>query len=327
MGAVQTRLVQLGFAVQTAKGSPAAAPTRVVGLKGGKVYDIELEEGELDTTWNNRVLAGFDRTQGIPVSDATLVAMPKSIGTILKAALGAVATSVDTPTVGLNEHIFTVADALPYVTLWGKFGSSDSARIEDAKIDELEFSWEKSGAAELKVKFMGCDTDLSIAFPTPGAGVPETVSDGVLKGMGGTFTVDGSAARVLGGSIKISNGLEPIVPSNSVTPEDIFEARAGIEVSLKVKPENLQTWRKIVTGSTSGAAVSADVLYGAIALGFTGPDSATLDFEAPKVAYSTSMPDADPNGGAAELSITGRIVIPSSGSPITATLVNDVVSY
>ena len=301
----------------------AAAPVHVVGLKGGKVYDVELEEGELDTTWNNRVLAGFDRTQGVPVSDATLVAMPKSIGTLLKAALGAVATTGAGP----YEHVFTVADVLPYVTLWGKFGSSDSARIMDAKVDELEFSWEKSGAAELKVKLVGCATDLSIAFPTPGAGVPETVVDGVLKGLGGTFTVDGSAARVLGGSIKISNGLEPIVPSNSVTPEDVFEARAGIEVSLKVKPENLTTWRKIVTGSTSGSTVSANVLYGALALGFTGPSSTTLDFAAPKVAYSTSMPDADPSGGAAELSITGRIVIPSSGSPLTATLSNATATY
>jgi hypothetical protein len=324
MGAVQTRLVQLGLAVQTAKGTAATSPAHVVGLKGGKVYDVELEESELDTTWNNRVLAGFDRTQGIPVSDATLVAMPKSVGALLKAAMGAYAvTGASAP----YTHTFTVGDALPYVTLWGKYGSADSARIVDAKVDDFEFTFEKSGAAEVHAKLVGCGTDLSIAFPTPGAGVEETVSAGVLKGMGGTFTVDGAAARVTGGSIKISNGLEPIVPAYAVVPEDIFEARSAIEVSLKVKPSDLTTWRKIVTGSTSGSAVSANVLYGALAMGFTGPGGSTLNFTAPSVAYSTSMPDADPNGGAAELTITGRVVIPATGSPLTAVLVNSVATY
>jgi hypothetical protein len=322
MAAVQTRLVQLGFAVQAAKGTPAVAPTYVVGLTGGKVYDVELEEGELDTTWSNRVLAGFDRTQAVPVTDATIVAMPRSLGLLFKAALGAVATTGAGP----YTHAFTVADALPYVTLWGKFGSADSARVQDAKIDELEFSWEKSGAATVKVKFVGCGTDLSIAFPVPGAAA-EMVVDGVLKGMGGTFTVDGTSARVTGGSIKLSNSLEPIVPSSQITPDDIFEGKTSIEVSLKVKPSDLTQWRKIVTGSTSGSTVVANVLYGALALGFTGPTTVTLAFAAAKVAWSTAMPDADPNGGAAELTLTGRLVNPASGSPITATLVNSVVSY
>lgn len=324
MGAVQTRLVQLGIAKQTAKASAAAAPVNVVGLTGGKVYDVELEESDLDTTWNNRVMAGYDRTQAVPVVDATVVAMPKSIGTLLLATLGGLATTGAGP----YTHTFTIADTLPYVTLWGKMGGTDSSRTHDAKVDSFEFSWEKSAAATVKVKFLGCEFDPSIAFPTPGAGVAEVVSSGVLKGMGGTFTVDGASARVIGGSIKIENGLDVIVPSYRVLPDDVIEARAAIEVSLKIKPDNLTFWRKIVTGTTGGTAVSANPLLGQFTTAFAGPSSSTLTFStADSIAWTSSMPDADPNGGAAELTLTGRVVIPATGNPITVTLINGVTSY
>lgn len=322
MAAVQQRLAQLGLAKQSAKGTAASAPTYGVGLTGGKVYDVELEESELDTTWDNRVLAGYDRISGIPMVDPGLVAMPKSVGLLLLLGMGGYSVTGAGP----FTHVFTVADTLPYATLWGRYGTSDSAKVTDAKLDSLEFEWDKSGAVKIKTKFMGCGFDPSVAFPTLGAAA-ETVSSGVMRGNGGTFTVDGSASRVTGGSIKIENALEAIVASNSVTPDDVFEARTAIEVSLKVKPSDLLQWRKWLTGSTSGTAVAADPYYGAVSLGFTGPSSSTLTFAGTKLAWATSMPEADPSGGAAELTVTGRFVIPASGSPLTATLVNSTTTY
>lgn len=322
MGAVQKRLVQLGIAIQSAKGVAAAAPVHVVGLTQGKVYDVELEEQDLDTTWDNRVLAGHDRLGGMPVTDATSVVMPESIGTLLRAALGAVLTTGAGPYV----HTFTTANTLPYVTLWGRYGS-DSARIVDAKVDELEIAWERSGAATVKYKIMGCTFDASIAFPTPGVGVPETVVDGVLKAFGGTFTIDSVTSRVTGGSIKISNSLTPINPCNLAVPEDMFEGNVVIETNLKVIPEDLTSWRKVITGSTSGSAVSPNPLYGALELGFTGPSTVTLTAEVPKMRISTSMPDAEAGGGPAELSVVGTVVIPSTGSPVEVVLTNSVATY
>lgn len=324
MGAVQTRLVQMSLAKQAAKGTPAVAPAYTVGLTGGKVYDVELTESDLDTTWDNRVLSGFDREQAIPVSDASLVAMPKSIGLLLNLALGAVAT---TGAASVYTHVFTVGQSLPYATVWGKIGSAgDAAQLSDAKLESLEFEWDKAGACKVKAKFIGCDIDTTVDFPVVGA-TAEVVSSGVLKGVGGSFQIDGAAARVTGGSIKITNTLETIVTSDSITPSDVFEGKVGIEVSLKVKPDDLSTWRKVITGTANGSGINAQPFYGSFDIGFVGPNATSLDFAASKAAWSTNLPDADPNGGAAELTLAGRLVIPATGSPITATLVNDVATY
>lgn len=322
MGAVQTRLVKLGLATQSAFGTAATAPTYIVGLTGGKIYDVELEEAELDTTWDNRVLSGYDRHQAVPVSDSSVVAMPQSIGTFLMCTLGAHAVTG----VGPYTHTFTVGSALPYATLWGMFGSADSAQITDAKLDSLELAWEKTAALSAKAKFMGCGINIGTAFP--GTGTSETVSGGVLKGAGGVFSANGVSARVVGGSLKFTNTLEAIVASSSIVPLDMFEGRLAIECSLKIKPTDLTEWRRVVTGTTSGTVISANVLQGAVDLKFLGPSGSSLEFTSSTVAWSSSMPDANPGGGAAELTLTGRFVIPSGGgSPITATLINSVATY
>lgn len=318
---VQTRLAQVAFAGQTAKGTPATAPAHVIGVTGGSVYQVELEESELDATWDNRALAAYDRTQAVPVADTSIIAMPHSIGQILRLGFGAYSVTG----VGPFEHVFTVGDNLPWATLWGKYGAT-SAQLTDAKVDSIELEWEKTGALKGKAKFIGCGITLGTAFPTYTTEA-EVPADGVFTGNGGTFTIDGAAARITGGSLKIENALEVIVPCYSVTPEHLAEARMSAEVSLKVKPDDLSIWRKIVSGTTGGTTPSAAVLYGSFALSFNGPGGALLEFEGSKVAWTTSMPDADPAGGAAELTLTGRICLPASGSPLTATLTNDVTTY
>lgn len=325
MSVVQKRNVRLGFAVQSAFGTPAAAPTHVVGVTSGKVYGVELEEADLDTTWNNRIQAGVDRISAVPTIDTEIIGMPNSIGTLLYGVLGAVATTGTGPYI----HTFTMASALPYLTVWSHFGDTDSAMTQDVKIDELEISFEKSGATKVKLKMLGASIDFSVAFPTPGVGVPEVVSQGVLKGFGGTFEVDGSTARAISGSIKIANGVETVIPAYSITPVDTAEKNLQVEINLTVVPEDLTFYRKVITGTTSGSTVSASPLYGTVELEFHGTDTndSILNLSAPTVNWTAEVPDADAAGGPTELSIVGKVLEPGSGSPFTAVLTNAFVDY
>lgn len=324
MGAVQSRLAQLGISKQSAFGSAMTTATYVVGVTGGSVYNVELEENELDTTWSNRILGGYDRVSAVPVVDTGVVVMPKSVGLLLLLAFGADAVTGSGP----YTHVFSLSDPLPYCTLFGKFGSVDSAQIADSKLDSIEFEWDKTSSLTAKIKAMGCGFDPSFAFPTVSTNA-EVVSSGTMRGAGGAFTVDGTSARVTGGSIKVSNNLDAIQVSSSVTPLDMFEAKMSVEVSLKIKPTDMTFWRKIITGTTSGTTIAGSPLFGSFSLGFTGPSSSSLVFASggSNVAWTASLPDADPNGGAAELAVTGRVVVPASGSAITATLINSVATY
>ena len=84
-------------------------------------------------------------------------------------------------------------------------------------------------------------------------------------------------------------------------------------------------WRNVVTGSTSGTAVQSTPLYGSLELNFVrGADS--LKIECANVAFIADMPEANPDGGAAEIELAG-IAFRVAGTPLTATLVNTQATY
>jgi hypothetical protein len=317
---LQKRLAQAGFAKQTGKGAAATAPEYVVGLAGGSLFTTEISENDLDTTWTNRVLQGHDRESVVPGLDGELVAMPKSLGVLLLGALGAPATTG----VGPYTHAYTPTSDLPWLTIFSTYASTKQA-VVDAKIDKIEFSWEKTGALKCAVTVLGCTITFDSTWT---GGTTEQVANGVLKGNGGTFQIDGASARVTGGSITIENALEPIVASYSVTPDEIAEGAVAITTSLTVVPDDLAMFRSVLTGSAGGTAVQADSHYGALSVGFLGAAGAALDVDASHVRFLTEMPEVDPSGGAAEITLEGAVADPGDGTdPFTVTLTNDVATY
>ena len=322
---VQTRLARVGLAEQTGEGSPASGADYTIGVTEGQVHRVEVTEEALATTWETRVHSARERQGAVPGAEFTTIAMPKSIGRILKGLLGAVSTS---GTSAPFTHDFTVADSLPWLTLFTRFGA-EYYEIDDAKLSQVEFSWDQTGALRAAVTAMGktitfLDTS---AFTT---GTEERPTDGYFRGVGGTFDVDGAGARVTSGTITISNEVESIIASNSITPDSVFESRAAIELSLTTVPDNLDDWRKFLTGSASGTSIAADPYTGALDLEFLASDDAnhSLRFHTSSdVAFLADMPGADAEGGPAELTIEGFVLGATNSDAITVTLVNAESAY
>ena len=300
---VQKRLSQIGFAKQTAKGTAAANPTYVVGLTGGSVYSADVTENDLNTSWTDRLLAGHERVEVLPGSDAEIVVTPATIGLLLTLAVGADAV---TGAADPYLHTITPAASLPWHTVFGSYGT-DKSSIVDCKIDSLELSWEKSGALKAKVKSMGCV--LTFASTWTG-GTAEGVVGNTFRGNGGVFTIAGTQARVVSGSIKIENGCQAIVAAYSTTPDTIAEAMLKCDVSLTIVPDDLLLFRTVVTGSAGGTTAQSTPQYGALDLKFINTTGATghdLEFTATNMKYVVKMPDVDPAGGAAELALEGSV--------------------
>jgi hypothetical protein len=319
---VQKRLSQLGLAKQVGKGTAKTAPDYTVGLTGGNVYGAEIEESELDTTWSDRILQGHDRTAIMPASEADLVATPKMIGLLLLAVHGAMAT---TGSASPYAHTVTPATSLPWLTLFGSYGA-DKVAMADSKIDSIELSWEKTGALKVKFKSMGRTFTFDSAWVI--GSTAERISAGVLSGVGGTFTVGGTSARVVSGSIKIENGLEAITASYSETPDELAEAEIKCSVSLTIVPDDFTLFREVVTGSTSGTTPSAFPVYGEVTTEFITDANNDLTFTSSRVKYATKMPDVDPAGGAAEIVLEGEVVDSTDGSAAWSFLLhNSVPTY
>lgn len=312
---IQNRLTRVAVAKQTAKGAAAATGTFQLGVNSGSIAGLELGEEELPITWASRQVQGFDRTTAYPTSQWETLALPLSVGTLLHGVCGTDAVTGTGPYV----HTIKYANALPYHTVFAQ-RDAEYFQIDDARISELELSWELTGALKVKVTYGGCVYTFRGTAYT--ATTDERPQAGLLKGCGGTFTVNGAAAVVKGGSIKISNSVEPVYGSDSVLPKDVFPATHKVDVSLTLIPENLQEFRRVVTGTTSGSAVQCTPFYGSAVTQWRVDANNHLTFNANRLRSVIAFPDTQAAGGPVELALEGSIAEPSGSDSYTFVLSN-----
>lgn len=320
---IQSTLALVGMAKQTVKGTAASNPTFKHGVSGGSVFSVEVDQSAADVTSGTRVSPQVDRNAVMASQEFETRAFPKSLGLYLFGALGGIATTGAGP----YTHTITPADTLPYLTGFGQF-NGETFKVQDYRVGDLGLSW--TGNEPVGVSVNGMGTVLA-----GGATFTATVDDtrsSYFRGAGGTFLVDAGsatavAAKITGGEVTIANGLEPVMVSGTITPDEIYPGRVEIGVSLTIVPDDLTDFKKVVTGTGAGTAAAAATTYGSFSLQFVnGTDTLTL--AATRVAFTCAFPDADPAGGAAEITLEGIVVLPTAGgNAFTATLVNGQTSY
>jgi len=306
---------------QSAKGSLPAEPTFAHGLAGGGVkVDLTQEADKLTSAYLSP--AGASRSRAESGAEIETRSFLRSVGLYLLGALGNVVTTGS----GTYTHTFDLGDTLPYLACWNAKGDGTILAVKDCKIDELAFEWEENNPLVMKAKLPGgvLSFDTSVT-PT----VDETAASYFLP-VGGTFQLDVDSATpvttpIKGGSITIKRSASPQHYSGSIEAGDCHEGACDIEVGFTITPDNMTTWRTIATGTSNGSALATAPVYGSFAHTFVS-GSASLKFEASRVAFLCDVPDANPEGGAAEVELSG-ICYRSSGKPMTVTLVNAQASY
>lgn len=316
---IQNRITQVGIAKQTAKGAAAATAAYQLGVNSGVIASLDITEEELPITWASRILQGHDRISAYPGASWETLALPKSIGTILQAACGSDAVTGTGP----YQHTIKHAITPPYVTLFGR-KDTEYYEVDDARINEVELSWELTGALKVKITAGGCVYVFRGSAFT--ATADERPQSGVLKGAGGTFTVNTLSIPIKGGSIKISNGVEPVFASDSVLPKDVFPALHKVDVSLTLLPNDLTEFRRVVTGTTGGSAVATTPFNGAAVCQWKVDTDNHLTFNANRLKSMVAFPDTNAQGGPVELQLEGSISEPVGSDAYTFVLSNQVAA-
>lgn len=314
---IQDRVSLVAFSKQTALSSAAASGDYQIGVNSGAIANIEINEEDFPITWSSRLLEGHDRGTTVPGTAFETLAMPKTIGLLLAAVLGAESFSAGSP----NTHVFTAGVELPYVTFFAVRGT-EKYKVGDCRISELELSWENTKALVVKITAMGCTYEFVTDY---GVQTSERPKDGVLKGAGGTFQIDGANAVIKGGSIKISNNCEAQHGSASPLPVDVFPATQTVEVSLTILPNDMTLFRKAVTGTTNGTTVSAVPVYGTVDCSWRVDANNALVFDGNDIKFMVDFGDVKAEGGPVELSLEGAIAN-RSATPFSFTLTNSVGS-
>lgn len=319
-----TALSAAGVAKQTAKGAPAANPAYWAGVTGGSMLDAEVDQAPDEITTGMAGQSAFGRNSVSLAADYSTFLFPKYIGTLL---LGVLGNRQTTGEAAPYTHVFTLGDTVPYLSFFSKL-DAELRCLADAKIDELSFAWDSTGAVEVNIGAMGA----AWSYPESITPVADESLAKYFRAVGGTYKydIDGNTlatAKVLGGSITFKRNVEADVLSASVVPDDVHEGALEAEVELKIRAASLADVRTILTGTANGSTISNEPVYGSYEVEFmSGTDK--LKFAASKVPFTAQSPEADPAGGPLELTLTGPMLIPDGATtPVTATLINSVASY
>lgn len=326
MSGIAASVAAIGVAKQSVLGTLITPATFGHGVAGGQVANAEIEQDRDDITSGSRDYTHVNRTSAVAGADFETRAFPKSVGLWLYGALGADAVSGAGP----YTHVLTGADTLPYLSLYGLLGPSVYT-VRDAVVDELTFSWDGPAPLELAVALVGT----VLGFAGSYAPTTDEARAKYLVPAGGTFqlsvsTATPATARVTSGEIGIGNNVEPIILAGSVVPTDVHPGRRELTSNLTIVPTDLSAFREAVTGSTGGTTAAEYPVEGSFSVKFVDPSAPStthLTIAGTRVPFLCSLPEADPDGGAAEIELEGIPVLPASGAALSFTLVNGQATY
>ena len=329
---INTSIGLIGVARQADKKTPATQPAFVHGLTGGQTFKLDRSVESADVSCGVR--AGTDSyvSSITPGVDFETYGYADVIGLYLFSVMGNVVSSANTPGAS-HKHVVTLGDTLPYLTFWGRIGG-EYTRTDGCKLDQLEMEFEGNKPLGFGITVIGMDAELGLS-KFPGTVDPSCFA-GYFVPTGGVFKLDTASgapveAPVTKGKLTLSNSCTAEPLAGMVTPGDVEEGKLSTSGSVTVKPQDMKLYRKMITGSETGTKPTGKMVYGSFEWNFTHSKNPNykLVVSSARVPFTCDFPKVDPNGGAAELefSFEGVGVESRGGSPVTATVFNDVEKY
>jgi hypothetical protein len=322
---VPTNEFQIGLALQTAKGTPATAPTYITDVTAADIRpNVErsrreetgqgLDQGDMMTT-RIAVQGGF-----------TAIVRRDWIGLLLYAGYGAKAVA---GAAAPYTHTFTMASDRPYLTIWRYMFNGANAlyeRFDDCRISAENFTGAAGGDLAVQASVVGLGFTRLTAKPAGGiydTSLPIRYPDAVLS-RGGVAS-DAVSQIALNHNLAVNTR-----QTNRIYDSFSEPGTRSIEATSTEVFQNLENYNKTVYGSGTGTAPSSAVVYEALSYAFkdeTGTER--LKFAAPRFGYGTAeLNGPNANAEIAEYAITGFLNRdPGGGSIVTATLANSVASY
>lgn len=324
-----------GIALQTDRDTPASQPTFVHGLTGGSPFGMSRSIANTPVACGNRAPSDA-RVDSIEFSPSIQsLCYPDALGLYLFAALGKVeskaAASVGE---GYYEHTFTMGQELPYITVWGQVGKDGIARADGCKVGTLELSATGNEHLAMTASLMGIDGEVGIA-EIPGD-VQPSCYDGKYTTTECEFKMDTASgapadALVSEASFTVENNCTGLTSLGRAMPRDIANGNLAFGVSVTTIPDNIDEYKKMVTGSKSATRVSSKVVTGSVSAKFfhTDDPKMTLSIEASNLPFTADFPEVDPEGNEAtiQFSTDAALIKAANQSPVTIKLVNKTEKY
>lgn len=323
-----SREAVIGFARQTAKGSVATTPTYEIPMGGGHASP-NREIGALPWTNDSQdplghyvsFIGGVVQLSGLPM-------LPVSSVALWNAILGTVTTTGAGP----YSHDVTPNDELDWWTVFYAEPSGDFVTVPDVKFSDATLN----GSAGQPLTFDlngegGAPTysDAKWGSATLVEGVDPFFSfiKSTLKIDAATTPASTTVTNIPSFSLTVNRNTESI-QTNDISASERIENQREIAVEIPDLVLSSNDFRRtIITGSSSGTAMSSQVAYGALEFTFIGSDGAaaatrSLKVALPRLLWATEPIEADPSGGTVRFALRGEASKPAAGVSITTTIKN-----
>lgn len=259
MSGVAGNVYTIGFAKQTAKGTPAAA---------GNGFRMKLTGGELGP---DRQLLTLQETDASRQQGSTVVVGAKVEGTpewyVRPADFGLFALGLlGAETVASGVHTATPAQRPPYLTARKNIGAGLIVDLyPDITVASAEISGGAGQAIMCKAAMMGLGVTLGATDSTAAV-----VSDHVfvypecVVSLGGT-----PPATVEQWTLNVNNNADFIQGDGSVTPYDVVLGRLEVSGTYTYLLQSDADYRRFHSGSDTGTAFTTDLFTQALDIGLT----------------------------------------------------------
>ena len=322
-----------GIALQSDRDTTATEPTFFHGLTGGTPFGMSRSIANTAVACGNRAPsdARVDSIEFSPSIES--LCYPDVFGLYLYAGLGAVTTTA-ADTSGYYKHVFTMGADLPYLTVWGQVGNDGITRTDGCKVGTLEISATGNEHLAMTASLAGIDGE--VGLDTIPGDAKSVCYDGKLTTTDCEFKLDASSetpaeALVSEASFTIENNTSGQTSLGRAMPRDIANGNLNFGVSVTTIPDNINEYKKMVTGSLDNTKVSSKVVMGSVYAKFMHTDDPNIYVEIAvnHIPFTAEFPEVDPEGSEAtiQFSTDSAIITAAGESPVTITLVNKTASY
>jgi hypothetical protein len=323
-------VADLAFALQSAKGTAAAASqyrTRITGGGVAPMRDIADIEETTGARLRETAYVSQARAEGSP----QMVVRPNFVGLLLYGAMGAKAV---TGAADPYTHTFTLASTLPWLTAWRMLANGLFEKFTDCKIVGLHFTSEAGGLLQVTADILGLSPSYLDAHEATAS--IETANAFIHADGEGQLAIEGTpVASIESFALDIVNN-GALQQGDAVTGYDITEGLLDITWTSRQALINFGLWNRFHYGSAtpaSGATPTRSILeLGAGGLNYKferpGTPERSLQFQASRVqVQEIAGVEANTGGDPLKYDVTYKLYQPAAGSGLTATLLNSVAAY
>lgn len=309
------------MAQQSAKGSPATAPTHKFYLAGSPSLAPTKNVARFAMTDAGRDQgAAYVSSLGVG-GDVPLYAHPQGMGILMAGVLGAVADGGTTPN---YTHTITPANSLFYFTCWRMVGNQIIEKFQDCVISSMTLTGSAGNPLTVTLSILGTQS----TWLTSDTANTMLLSDTPYLYMdaGGAIEFNAIAQTVHSITYTINNNASAYF-ADQYYASDVDPGNRDLAFTFATRftgATAFPDYRSFVYGSDAGTTQSAAIGTTPVSITWSKDADTSMMIEMPFVAYNAVPVQPDPGGAPIETTVACSVEKDPSGTdPITTVTIAD----